>query len=66
MPKPFGTKALLEAEEKARRTAAQKQLEANKKANAVSKSTLHRVGINRLGFILSAISLDFLNEVNVS
>jgi hypothetical protein len=41
-------------------------LEANIKANAVSKSTLHRVGINRLGFILSAISLDFLNEVNVS
>jgi hypothetical protein len=24
------------------------------------------VGINRLGFILSAISLDFLNEIYVS
>jgi len=40
--------------------------DAKKNAKAVKSKTLQRVGTNRLGFILSAISLDFLNEVNVS
>ena len=41
-------------------------LDAKKNASAVKSRTLHKVGINRLGFILSAISLDFLNEIYVS
>lgn len=41
-------------------------LDAKKKASAVKSRTLHKVGINRLGVILSAISLDFLNEIYVS